>query len=88
MPTGNSGFSIQHKRRSNVNTSVPKCNFEGNLVIMCLATVCFWQFRDLKCDCWTSWRLLCEFNYFVCVEIRILVQKWYMYEAHIFPRSL
>ena len=27
-------------------------------------------------------------NYFRCVEVRIFVQKWIIYEAHILPRSL
>ena len=27
-------------------------------------------------------------NYFGCVEVRILVEKWNIFEANIFPRSL
>ena len=33
---------------SNVITSVPKINFEGNLVLMSLASVFFWHFPTLK----------------------------------------
>ena len=57
---------------------------------MCFAGVCFWHFRELKSDCCTSRHLFCEkiFNFFKCVEVRILVEKCNIYEAHIFPRSL
>jgi len=50
MATGNTG-SYSEYTVPNVNTSVPKSNFEGKLVLLCLASVCFWHFRELKSDC-------------------------------------
>jgi len=30
---------------SSENMSVPNSNFEGKLILICLASVCFWHFR-------------------------------------------
>ena len=50
----------------------------------------FWLYGELKIDCWTSRHILREkiLNTFVCVEVRILGEKWYVYEDHIFRRPL
>jgi len=55
-------FHIQRKRISNVNMSVPKSHFGANFGTYVFAGVCFWHFRELKSDCWTSRHLLCEKN--------------------------
>jgi len=59
MPTGNTGF-VFNLKVSNVNMSVPKNNFQGNISILRLKSVCFCHFRGLKSDCWTLRRLLCD----------------------------
>ena len=73
------------KQVSNVNMSVPESNFEGLLLLMCLAAVRFWKVRKLE-GCCTSFHLLWKsvLNYFGWVEVRILVGRWNIYEAHIF----
>ena len=50
----------------------------------------FWHNRDLKIDCLTLQHILSEkiLNPFVFVDVRILVEKWNIYKAHIFPRPL
>ena len=75
---------------SNVNMSVPKCNFEEKFSTSVFESFCFWNIRELKSDCWTSRHLLLEknLNYSWCMEFRILVEKWYIYEAYIFTNSL
>ena len=78
------------KHMSNLNMSIPKSNFEGHLILMCLAAVCFWHVRKVKGGFCTSINLLRKYilNYFGWVELRILVGKWNIYEAHIFTTSL
>ena len=75
---------------SNLNMSVPTCNFEGHLILMCFAAVCFWHVRKLKGGFCTSIHLFRKkiLNYFGWVEFRILVGKGNIYEAHIFTMSL
>ena len=75
---------------SNLNMSVPKSNFEGHLILMCLAAVCFWHVRNLKGVCYISIHLLRKntLNYFGRVEFRTLVGKLNIYEAHVFARCL
>ena len=77
--------SYSRSTHVSVNTSFPNSNFERNSnTYVCGKS--FWYYRDLKIDCWTSRHILCEkiFNSFVCVKVRILVEKWNIYEAHIF----
>ena len=59
------------------------------LVLMCFGKS-FCDYRELKIDCWTLRHILCEkiLNYFVCLEVRILVEKRNIYEGHIFLRPL
>jgi len=62
-----------------------------NLLLMCLAKVWFCHFRQLKSDCWISRIFIFRkniLNYFVCLEVWKLVEKWNVYESHIFPRAL
>ena len=79
----------QRKCMSNVNVFVPKINFDGNLITYVFFKW-FWHFPSWKeivglCDIYYAKKIL---NYFGCVAFRFLVQKWNIYEAHIFPRSL
>ena len=69
--------------------SSPNSNFEGNFSTYVFGKS-FWHYRELKIECWTSRHLLCEkiLNYSWSVEIRILVEKWYIYEAYILTISL
>jgi len=58
LPTGKTGFIF------NVNVCQckhvgPKSTFQGNFSIYVFGK-CFWHFRELKNDCWTSRGLLCE----------------------------
>jgi len=73
----------------NENMSFPNSNFEGNFSTYVFRKT-FRHYRELKIDCWTSRQKLCEkiLNFFVCVEVTILVENWNIYEAHIFPRRL
>ena len=50
----------------------------------------FWYNIELKIDCSTSRHILFKkiLNNFLWVEVRILVEKWKVYESHIFPRPL
>jgi len=72
----------------NVNMSFPSSNFEGNLILMCLAShfdiIESWKsivgHRDIYC----AKKIL---NPFECVEVRILVEKRNVY-GHIFTRPL
>ena len=59
------------------------------LVLMCLAS-CFdtidsWKVNVGHRDIYYAKKIL---NNFRSVEVRILVEKWNIYENHIFPRSL
>ena len=81
--------SCSRSNNVNVNMSFPSSNFEGNFST-CVFGKSLWYYRELKIDCWTSRHILCEkiLNPFVCVEVRILVEKWNVYEGHFFPRPL
>jgi len=67
----------------------PNSNFEG-VVSMYVFGKWFWHYRELKCECWTSRHILCEkiLINFICGEVWILVEKWKIHDAYIFPRSL
>ena len=82
-------FLYSRSRNFNVNMSCPSGNFETNLSTYVIGKS-FWHYRELKIDCLTSRHILCKkiINTFVCVEVRILVEKWNIYEAHIFQRPL
>jgi len=69
--------------------SLPSSNFEGNFSTYVFG-MSFWHYRVLKIYCWPSRHIFCEkiLNTFVCVEGRILVEKWNEYESHIFQRLL
>jgi len=73
----------------NLNISNPSSDFEGNFSTYVFGKS-FWKYRELKIDCWTSQHIFCEknLNPFECVDVRILVEKWNIYEGHIFPRPL
>ena len=74
---------------SNENMYVPKSILKDNLLIMCLAAVCFGTSAS-----WNVVILLRLYYYekiyyfFGKLEIRILVGKWNTYEVHIFTKSL
>jgi len=59
------------------------------LVLMCLAShfdiIEIWKLNVGHRDIYYAKKIL---NAFVCVEFRILVEKWNAYEGHIFPRPL
>ena len=88
FPNRNTDF-FSSSTKINVNMSFPNSSFEGNYSTFGLCKS-FWYYRELKIDSWTSRHILCEksLNPFVCVEIIILVEKWNVYEFHIFPRPL
>ena len=75
---------------SNVNISAPKNNYEGkfstNVLGKCVfETFASWIENDGHRDIYYSKKILI---YFESVEVRILAEKWNIYEAHIFPMSL
>jgi len=82
---------ISYSRSKNVNINMPFTisNFEGNLVLMCLAS---------HFDIIASWKLIVGhrviyyakkiLNSSLCMEVRILVEKWNECEVHIFPKPL
>jgi len=82
-------FHIQRKRMSHVNMSVPKIISKETLVLMFLSIFCFCNFCELKNNWWAPRHLLCEkiLNYLGCVEVRIIVEKWNIYEALVFRKS-
>jgi len=88
MPTGKTGF-IFNLNAFQCKHVCSKSTFEW-IFSSYVFDKCFWHFRELKTDCWTSRNLLCEkiWNYFVCVNVRILVEMWNIYESHIFQMSL
>ena len=59
------------------------------LVLMCMAChfdiIDNWELIVGHRDIYYAKQIL---NTFVCVEVRILVEKWNVYEGHIFPRPL
>ena len=82
---------VSYSMSTNVheNMSFPSSNFAGNFSTYVFGKS-FWHFRELKMDCWTSRSILCEklLNTFVCVEVRILVEKWNVYEGRIFSQAI
>ena len=82
-------FSYSRSRNVNVNIYFPNVNVEGNFSTYVFGNS-LWHYREQKIDCWTSRHILCKkiLIIFVCVELRILVGKWNIYEAHIFSRPL
>ena len=73
----------------NVNMSFPSSNFEGHFSTYVFGKS-FWYYLELKIHCWTLLHIFGEkiLNSSVCVEVRILVEMWNIYEGHIFPRPL
>ena len=73
----------------NENRPFPNSKFEGNVSTYVFGKS-FWSYRELKIDCWTSRHIVCEkiLNSFVYLEFGIPVEKWNVYESHIFPRPL
>jgi hypothetical protein len=63
--------------------------FKVSLLLMCLLSVfgncARWKLIVGHRDICYAKEIL---NYFGCVEVWILVEKWIIYEPHIFPRSL
>ena len=82
-------FSFSCSTTVNVNISLPNINLEGNFSTYVFGKS-FWHYRDLKSECWSSRHILCKkilnFSYVWC--LKFFVNKWNMYEAHIFPRLL
>jgi hypothetical protein len=81
---------VSYSRSTNVNVNMffPSSKFEGNFSTYVFGKS-FWHYRELKIDCWTSRHVLYEKkNPFVWVEVRILVEKWIIYEGKIFLRLL
>ena len=82
---------VSYSRSTNVNVkmSFQNSNFEGNFSTY-LFGKSFCHYGELKIVCLTPRHILCEkiLNFFVCVEVRIVVEKWNIYEAHILPRPL
>ena len=77
--------SFSRSTNVNVNMSCPNSNFEGNFSTFVFGKS-FWHYRDLKSECWASRHIMQKnVKFFICVEVRILVKKWNMYEVHIFP---
>ena len=69
--------------------SFPNSSFEENVSTYVFGKS-FLHYRELKIDCWALKIYYAKkiLNPFVCVEVRILVEKGNVYEGHIFPRSL
>ena len=88
IPTGNTVI-IFGSTNVNVNLSFRIVILKETLVLMCLAS----HFDILE-----TWKLIVGhhvielsekiLHFFVGVEVRIVVEKWNIYEAHIFPRPL
>jgi hypothetical protein len=68
--------SYSRSKYVNVNISFPNSNFEGIFSIYVFGKS-YWHYRELKIGCWTSRHIICEkiLNSFVCVEVRILIDK-------------
>jgi len=87
----NTGFIFKVKVCQKLTCLFKTVNLRETLVHMCLASVLFLALSRAKKE--FSGHLYIYFskntlNYFCCVEVRILVEKWYIYDAHIIPRSL
>jgi len=72
-----------------VNMFFPNRSFEGNVSTYVFGKP-FWHYRELKSERWTSRHILCKkiLNIFIGFEFRMIVKKWNMYFAQIFPRPL
>ena len=89
FPNRNTGFIFKYNHCQCKHVFFLEVILKETLLLMCLASL-------LKII--ESWKLILGhraiyyakkiINTFVCVEIRILVEMWYAYEGHIFPRSL
>ena len=81
--------SYSRSTKINVNMSFPYRNFDVNFSTYVFGKS-FWHYRELQIDCWISRHTLCEkiLDSFVYVEVRILVEKWNVYEGHIFQKPL
>ena len=81
--------SYSSSNNVNVNMSFPNSNFEGIFSTYVLGKS-FRHYRELKIDCWSSRHMLCEkiLNSFLCVVVRILVEKLNKCEGHIYLRPL
>ena len=81
---------VKHKRVSNVNMSFPKSKFEWNLTTYMFVGCMF--FASSQAERYLlyikSFIMKKILNYFGFQQVRILLEKWNIYEAHIFPRSL
>ena len=79
---------VSYSRSTYINVSMcfPNSNFEGNFSNNVFHNS-FWRYRELKIDCLALRQILCDryIKFFLCVDVRILVEKWKIY-AHIFPR--
>ena len=82
---------VLYSRSSNVNVkmSFPSSNFEGNFSTYVFGKP-FWHYRNWKLIVWHRdiYYKKKIINPFVCVEVRILLEKWYVYGGHIFPMPL
>jgi len=82
---------VSYSRSTNVNVNIhfPNSQFEGNISTYVFGKS-FWNNRELKSESCTSRHLLCGkiFNYSYCVDVRILVEKWNIYEGYIWTISL
>ena len=80
--------SFSRSTNVNANMSFPNSNFEGIFstyvwqVILTLSRAENWM---LDIATYIMQKIL---NFFICVEFRIRVKKWNIYEAHIFTRPL
>ena len=86
IPKKNYWFHFQGQR-----ISMQTCLFlivilKETLVLMCLAG----HLALTRAEKWmlgiATYIMRKNIKFFICVEVRILVKKWNMYEAHIFPR--
>ena len=82
---------VSYTRSTNVHVNMyfPNSNFDGNFSTYVFGKS-FWHYRELNIHCWTSQHIYCEkiLKSFVCVEVRILVEKCNIYEVHSFSRPL
>ena len=88
----NSQIETLHSYSSSTNVDVnmffPNSNFEENFSTYVFGNS-FWHYRDLKSDCWISRHILCEkIKFFLCVEVKLLVEKWNVFDGHIFTKPL
>ena len=81
--------SYSRSTNVNVNMSFPSRNLKETLVLMCWEShfdiIEKWNLIVGHRDIYYAKKIL---NTFVCVEVRIFVEKWCVYEGHIFPRPL